>query len=59
VVTGSSGGIGEEIARRLATEDAAVMVHGRRAEAVQAVADDIRSSGGQIFHLPTPSLTSN
>jgi hypothetical protein len=43
----------------LATEDAAVVVHGRRAEAVQAVADDIRSSGGQIFRLPTPSLTSN
>jgi 3-oxoacyl-[acyl-carrier protein] reductase len=47
VVTGSSAGIGEEIARRLAAEGTAVVVHGRRAEAVQAVADDIRSSGGQ------------
>jgi 3-oxoacyl-[acyl-carrier protein] reductase len=47
VVTGSSAGVGEEIARRLAAEGASVVVHGRRAEAVQAVADDIRSSGGQ------------
>jgi NAD(P)-dependent dehydrogenase (short-subunit alcohol dehydrogenase family) len=47
VVTGSSAGVGEEIARRLAAEGASVVVHGRRAEAIQAVADDIRSSGGQ------------
>jgi 3-oxoacyl-[acyl-carrier protein] reductase len=47
VVTGSSGGIGEQIARRLAAEGASVVVHGRRAEAVQAVVDAIRSGGGQ------------
>jgi 3-oxoacyl-[acyl-carrier protein] reductase len=47
VVTGSSGGIGEQIARRLAAEGASVVVHGRRAEAVQAVAEAIYSSGGQ------------
>ena len=32
VVTGSSGGIGEAITRRLAAEGAAVVVHGRRAD---------------------------
>src|SRR5215471_17028122 len=47
VVTGSSGGIGEQIARRLAAEGASVVVHGRRAEAVQAVVEAIKSSGGQ------------
>ena len=47
VVTGSSVGIGEQIARRLAAEGASVVVHGRRAEAVQAVVGAIKSSGGQ------------
>src|SRR5215471_11651402 len=47
VVTGSSAGIGEQIARRLAAEGASVVVHGRRAEAVQAVVEAIRSGGGQ------------
>jgi 3-oxoacyl-[acyl-carrier protein] reductase len=47
VVTGSSAGIGEAIARRLAAEGAAVVVHGRRAEAVHAVVEAIRSDGGQ------------
>lgn len=47
VVTGSSAGIGEEIARRLATERAEVIVHGRRAEAVHAVAEGIRSRSGR------------
>lgn len=46
VVTGSSGGIGEAIARRLAAEGATVVVHGRRAEAVHLVVDAIRDSGG-------------
>jgi NAD(P)-dependent dehydrogenase (short-subunit alcohol dehydrogenase family) len=47
VVTGSSAGIGEQIARRLAAEGASVVVHGRRAKAVQAVAEAIKSGGGQ------------
>jgi len=47
VVTGSSAGIGEAIARRLAAEGAAVTVHGRRAEAVDTVVEAITSAGGQ------------
>jgi 3-oxoacyl-[acyl-carrier protein] reductase len=47
VVTGSSAGIGEAIARRLAAEGAAVVVHGRRADAIDAVVGGIRSAGGQ------------
>jgi 3-oxoacyl-[acyl-carrier protein] reductase len=47
VVTGSSARIGEAIARRLAAEGAAVIVHGRRAGAVDAVVDAVRSAGGQ------------
>lgn len=47
VITGSSGGIGEAIATALAAEGAAVVVHGRRHEAVTAVVKAIRASGGE------------
>jgi 3-oxoacyl-[acyl-carrier protein] reductase len=46
VVTGASSGLGEAIARRLRAEGAAVIVHGRRAEAVHAVVEAIRADGG-------------
>ena len=51
IVTGSSAGIGEAIARRLAAEGAAVIVHGRRAHAVSAVAQAISADGGQAEGL--------
>jgi 3-oxoacyl-[acyl-carrier protein] reductase len=51
IVTGSSAGIGEAIARRLAAEGAAVIVHGRRAHAVNAVAQAISADGGQAEGL--------
>jgi 3-oxoacyl-[acyl-carrier protein] reductase len=51
IVTGSSAGIGEAIARRLAAEGAAVIVHGRRADAVSAVAQAISADGGQAEGL--------
>jgi 3-oxoacyl-[acyl-carrier protein] reductase len=49
VVTGASSGIGEAIARRLSAEGAAVIVHGRRAEAVHGVVEAIRANGGEAI----------
>jgi 3-oxoacyl-[acyl-carrier protein] reductase len=51
MVTGSSAGIGEAIARRLVAEGATVIVHGRRARAVSAVAAAISADGGQAEGL--------
>ncbi len=51
IVTGSSAGIGEAIVRRLAAEGAAVIVHGRRADAVSAVTQAISADGGQAVGL--------
>ena len=51
IVTGSSVGIGEAIARKLAAEGAAVIVHGRRAHAVNAAAQAISADGGQAEGL--------
>ena len=46
LVTGSTGGIGEGIARKFAAEGAAVIINGRRPEAAEAVAVSIREAGG-------------
>jgi 3-oxoacyl-[acyl-carrier protein] reductase len=47
LVTGSSTGIGAAIACRLAAEGATVLIHGRRAEAVDKLVDQIAAAGGQ------------
>ncbi|WP_102143228.1 SDR family NAD(P)-dependent oxidoreductase [Mycobacterium hubeiense] len=47
LVTGSSSGIGAGIAGTLAAEGVSVVVHGRNAERAVAVAERIRSEGGQ------------
>ncbi len=47
LVTGSSAGIGEAIAKLLAAEGATVVVHGRDEARTRAVADAIRASGGR------------
>ena len=49
VITGSSGGMGEGIARRLAAEGAAVVISGRRGERCQQVAEDINRLGGRAY----------
>ena len=47
LVTGSSSGIGAEIARMLAAEGVKVVVHGRDQARTQAVATEIETAGGQ------------
>ena len=46
LVTGSSAGIGEAIAKAIGAEGAAVIVHGRHAERAEGVAKAIRAAGG-------------
>lgn len=56
LVTGSSKGIGEAIARKLAAEHAIVIVHGRDRALAQKVADDIIALGGRA-HVVSGDLT--
>jgi 3-oxoacyl-[acyl-carrier protein] reductase len=51
LVTGSSIGIGEGIARRLAAEGALVILHGRNVARLGKIADDIRASGGEAAYI--------
>src|SRR4051812_48320948 len=48
LVTGSTAGIGAEIARVLVAEGASVIVHGRNAERAQRFAAEIRTAGGAV-----------
>jgi 3-oxoacyl-[acyl-carrier protein] reductase len=49
LVTGSTGSIGEAIARVLAAEGATVAIHGRKRDRADAVADSITSTGGSAI----------
>jgi 3-oxoacyl-[acyl-carrier protein] reductase len=49
LVTGSSSGIGEGIAKTLAREGAIVTVHGRNSDRARRVADEINKTGGKAF----------
>jgi len=49
LVTGSTSGIGEGIAKRFAAEGATVIVNGRRAEQAERVAAEIRKAGGKTI----------
>lgn len=49
LVTGSSSGIGEATAKRLAEEGCVVAVHGRNRARAERVAEDIRMAGGQAI----------
>ncbi|CAN7517581.1 SDR family NAD(P)-dependent oxidoreductase [Phenylobacterium sp. LjRoot219] len=53
LVTGSSSGIGTGIARMLAQEGCAVVVHGRNRERTEAVARDIKAAGIALGDLGT------
>ncbi|MFG6504498.1 SDR family NAD(P)-dependent oxidoreductase [Microbacterium sp. P05] len=52
IVTGSTSGIGESIARVLAASGAAVVISGRDAVRAQAVADQIITAGGTAYAAP-------
>jgi NAD(P)-dependent dehydrogenase (short-subunit alcohol dehydrogenase family) len=47
LVTGSTAGLGEAIAKQLAEEGVAVVIHGRDAARAHKVADSIRAAGGE------------
>ena len=49
MVTGSSGGIGESIAKGLAREGVAVAVHGRNEKSAHRVAEEIATAGGKAI----------
>ena len=49
LVTGSTGGIGEGIAKRFAQEGASVIINGRRSEEAERVAAEIRRDGGKAI----------
>lgn len=49
LITGSSSGLGAEIARTLASEGVSVVIHGRDAARTHAVAETIRADGGSAM----------
>lgn len=53
VITGGGRGIGEGIARTLASAGAKVVVAARRTEEVEGVADQIRADGGEAIGVTT------
>ncbi|HEX6979655.1 MAG TPA: SDR family oxidoreductase [Alphaproteobacteria bacterium] len=53
LVTGAGSGIGKTVAIALAKEGYAVVLAGRRKEALEAVAGEIKASGGRALAVPT------
>jgi NADP-dependent 3-hydroxy acid dehydrogenase YdfG len=53
VITGASSGLGEAAARLLAAEGARVVLGARRAERIQALADELTGRGGKVLAVPT------
>jgi len=50
LVTGSSSGIGEGIAKRMAKEGVKLFVHGRNVERTERVAAEVRAMGVEVHH---------
>lgn len=53
IITGASSGIGEATARLFGRAGYRVVMAARRAERLQAVAEDLRAQGGEALPLPT------
>lgn len=53
IITGASSGIGRELALALAAEGARLALAARRVEALEALASEIRSLGGEALAIPT------
>jgi len=51
LVTGSSAGIGEAIAKTLAFEGAIVMLHGRNEPELQRIEKEIQQNKGKVFYI--------
>ena len=51
-ITGASSGIGEAIARHLASKGAKVVLGARRTDRLKQIADDIQSKNGKAVYLP-------
>mgnify|MGYP002621879104 CR=1 FL=1 len=50
LVTGASSGIGEAVARKLATEGHRVVMGARRTERLSALAEELRTTGAQVVY---------
>lgn len=57
LITGSSSGIGEEIAKFLAKEGVHVMIHGRNAKELDRVAAEIQKAGGKVAKIQADLTT--
>jgi NADP-dependent 3-hydroxy acid dehydrogenase YdfG len=53
VITGASSGLGEATARLLSAQGSTVVLGARRAERIEALADELRRRGGRALALPT------
>ena len=53
IITGGNSGVGAAAAKLYAKEGASVVITARRAEALEAVAAEIRAAGGTVLAVPT------